>query len=94
MVEVRRVGLAPRGMRLVRSNRSITIDQFDAIKGDRKFFGDQLHLGNRDTLAKLLLPAERRYATISPDRNPGIELIERRRTGGRAALRLTGIFQN
>ena len=85
MIEIRGVRLAAGSHALIRREGRIAVDELHAIKRHAQLLGDQLRLRRRDALAELFLAAIGGDAAIGRDRDPGIHLIGRRRSG-RAAF--------
>ena len=73
--------LAAGSVALVGRQGRVAIDQFHAIEGHAKFFGDQLGLRGDDALAEFFLAGVGGDAAVGGDGDPGIELVGTGRTG-------------
>jgi|GEM_PF-5123725 len=92
MIEIRRVRLAAGGVRLIRSQRRVAVNQLDAIERYRQFLRHELLLRSRNPLAQFFFAAVSGDAAVGGDSDPRIDLVHGRRAGerGLTELRLSG----
>ena len=75
VIEIRGMGLAARGVRLVGRERGVAVDQRHALEGHRQLFGDQLLLRGRNALPEFFLTA------VGGDGSVGARWRSRNRAG-------------
>ena len=85
VIEIRRVRLAARRVGLIRRQRRIAVDQLHAVEWDGKLFSHQLRLRCDDALPQLFFATIGRHAAVGCDGDPGINFVDRWRTGRRPA---------
>ena len=89
MIEIRRMRLAAGGLRLIRGERGVAVDQANPLEREQQFFRHQLLLRGRDSLAQFLFAAESGNGAVGTDRDPGICLAIVGRPGDSTAAELS-----